>query len=161
MRVQRAGDAFYGNGPDEPAADHPLRLAEDDLQVGILLVDCMEAGDGRLVLHQRLETFRAAAQGEECHTGVPVVQELRHLLGHQEEAVHLVGRADMFHRTDFKSGNLFDDCFSTFMQSWENEDDYLMSDEHISEMISANCPDSLYFENGDEFNGDVDYLDVA
>ena len=62
---------------------------------------------------------------------------------------------------DITLHDLIDNCFSRFMESWENEDDYLMSDEHISEMISANCPDSLYFENGDEFNGDVDDLDVA
>lgn len=49
--------------------------------------------------------------------------------------------------------DLFEDCFSTFMGYWEKEDDYRMSDEHIGDMISANWGDKLYFENGDEFNG--------
>lgn len=55
--------------------------------------------------------------------------------------------------------DLFEDCFDTFMGYWEKEDDYRMSDEHIGEMISANWGDKLYFENGDEFEGDLDELE--
>ena len=55
--------------------------------------------------------------------------------------------------------DLFDECFSHFMKQWELEDDYRMSDEHIGDMISANWGDKLYFENGEEFLGDVDELD--
>ena len=55
--------------------------------------------------------------------------------------------------------DLFDDCFSTFMQSWENEDDFRMSDEGIGEMIAINREDALYLENGDEFTGCVEELE--
>jgi hypothetical protein len=46
------------------------------------------------------------------------------------------------------------------MGYWEKEDDYRMSDEHIGDMISANWGDKLYFENGDEFEGDLDELET-
>ncbi len=55
--------------------------------------------------------------------------------------------------------DLFDDCFSAFMQSWEEEDDYRMSDENLCDAISANWEDKLFFEDGREFNGNEDDLE--
>lgn len=55
--------------------------------------------------------------------------------------------------------DLFEDVFSHYMDLWESEDDYRMSDEHISDMISANWGDKLYFEDGREFNGNEDDLE--
>lgn len=49
--------------------------------------------------------------------------------------------------------DLFEECFSYFLESWEKEDEYRMSDENISDMILANNPDQLYFEDGKEFDG--------
>lgn len=51
---------------------------------------------------------------------------------------------------------LFADCFSYFMKSWSDEDDYRMSDENIKEMISANEEEKLYFKDGTEFTGDFE-----
>lgn len=55
--------------------------------------------------------------------------------------------------------DLFDDCFSYFMQQWEKEDDYRMSDEYIGEMISINWDDKWYFADGTEFQGCEDELE--
>lgn len=55
--------------------------------------------------------------------------------------------------------DLFEDCFSYYMDLWEKEDDYRMSDEHIGEMISINWSDKLYYENGNEFEGCIDELE--
>lgn len=49
--------------------------------------------------------------------------------------------------------DLLDDCLHAFLKSWADEDDYDMSDENIGDLISANWPDKLYFEDGTEFNG--------
>lgn len=49
--------------------------------------------------------------------------------------------------------DLFDECFDHYLKLWSEEDDYRMSDESISDMISANCPETLYYEDGTEFNG--------
>lgn len=55
--------------------------------------------------------------------------------------------------------DLFDDCFQHYLKLWSADDDYRMSDENICDMISANCGDRLYYEDGTEFNGI--YEDVA
>ena len=55
---------------------------------------------------------------------------------------------------------LLQDCFDYFIECWDNEDDYRMSDENISDLIMANWDDKLYFENGDEFNGNEDDLEL-
>lgn len=49
--------------------------------------------------------------------------------------------------------DLFDECFSHYLKLWSDEDDYRTSDESIGDMISANCPDKLFYEDGTEFNG--------
>lgn len=49
--------------------------------------------------------------------------------------------------------DLFDDCFHHYLRLWSDEDDYRMSDESIGDMISANWPDKLYYEDGTEFEG--------
>lgn len=65
---------------------------------------------------------------------------------------------DWYKNSDWKISlkDLFDDCFYHYMTLWEQEDDYRMSDEAIGDMISANWPDKLYFEDGTEFTGDYD-----
>lgn len=50
--------------------------------------------------------------------------------------------------------DLFENCFHYFLKSWEDEDDYDISDEGLSESIEANSEGQLYFEDGTEFNGD-------
>ena len=55
--------------------------------------------------------------------------------------------------------DLFEKCFSYFLKSWEDEDDFRMSDEYISEMILLNREDQFYLEDGTEFNGDVEELE--
>jgi len=50
--------------------------------------------------------------------------------------------------------DLFENCFHYFLKSWEDEDDYDISDEGLSESIEANSEGKLYFEDGTEFNGD-------
>jgi hypothetical protein len=55
--------------------------------------------------------------------------------------------------------DLFEDCFSDFMHSWEKEDDYRMSDEHIGDMISNNWYDKWYFADGTEFTGSEEELE--
>lgn len=49
--------------------------------------------------------------------------------------------------------DLIDDCFHHYLKLWSDEDDYRESDESIGDMISANWPDKLYYEDGTEFNG--------
>lgn len=65
---------------------------------------------------------------------------------------------DWYKNPDWKISlhDLFDDCFSHYMKLWEDEDDYRMTDESIGDMISANWPERLYFEDGTEFTGDYD-----
>ena len=55
---------------------------------------------------------------------------------------------------------LLQDCFDNFMRCWENEDDYRMSDEHLSDMISINWGDKLFYANGEEFDGNLDDLET-
>ena len=56
--------------------------------------------------------------------------------------------------------DLFDDVFHYYMRLWEKEDDYRVSDEFIGEMITVNWGDKLYYENGVEFEGDLDELET-
>lgn len=109
--VQRARDTFDDDCADEAAVDHPPGLAEDDLKVGVLLVDGVQAGDDGAVVHEPLQGLAAPGEGEERHVGVPVIQELGDLLGGIEEGRHLVRGADVLHRANLETGNLIEDFF--------------------------------------------------
>lgn len=52
--------------------------------------------------------------------------------------------------------DLIDECFSNFMESWEKEDDWCMTDEYIGDMIANNREDQEYLEDGTEFYGDYE-----
>lgn len=56
--------------------------------------------------------------------------------------------------------DLFEECFSYFLQCWERDDDYRMSDEYLADMIENNWGDKLYFESGIEFNGNESDLEI-
>ncbi len=62
---------------------------------------------------------------------------------------------DWYKKPDWKLSlhDLFEDCFSHYLKLWEEEDDYIVSDENISDLIEANLGDKLYYEDGTEFNG--------
>ena len=52
--------------------------------------------------------------------------------------------------------DLIESCFRHFMDSWERDDEYCMSDEYIADMISNNNENQEYLEDGTEFNGDYE-----
>lgn len=62
---------------------------------------------------------------------------------------------DWYKRPDWKLSlrDLFENCFGYYLQCWDKEDEYRMSDENIGDMISANRPDDLYYEDGTKFSG--------
>ena len=57
--------------------------------------------------------------------------------------------------------DLFEAAFCHYLRQWGNEDEYRMSDEAITDMIEANWDDKLWFEDGTEFNGNYDKLEIA
>lgn len=68
---------------------------------------------------------------------------------------------DWYKHPDWKVSlrSLIDDCFSHYLKLWADEDEYRMSDDYIGEMISLNCEDKLFYEDGTKFCGI--YEDVA
>jgi predicted Zn-dependent protease with MMP-like domain len=87
---------------------HSFGLAEDDLEIGILLVDGEDLRDGRFVLYKALKGVTASCKGVECHVGVPLVKDIGHHLGRKEESSHLIGGADILDGTIFETGDVID-----------------------------------------------------
>lgn len=52
--------------------------------------------------------------------------------------------------------DLLDDCFSTFLSRWAEDDEYHMTDEYIGDMIANNREDQEYLEDGTEFDGNYE-----
>ena len=57
--------------------------------------------------------------------------------------------------------DFFEDILCTYLDMWEKEDEWCMSDESLQEAIEANWEDKLWFEDGTEFNGNYNKLEIA
>lgn len=102
------GEAFDDDGADELAVDHALGLVEDDLEVGILLVDGVETGEARRVPDERLQGLGVAEQGEVGDIGEPLAQEVRgHLCPEVERALR-IGGANALDGSFFETRDLFE-----------------------------------------------------
>ena len=101
-------EALDEDDADEFAVSHSFGFAEDDLEIGILLVDSEELRDGRFVLYKALKGVTTACEGEECNVGVPLVKDVEHHLGGKKESAHLISGADILDGTIFETGDVID-----------------------------------------------------
>jgi hypothetical protein len=101
-------EALDEDDADELSVSHSFGFAEDDLEIGILLIECEEFRDGGFVLYKALKGVTTACEGEECNVGVPLVKDVGHHLGGKKESAHLIGGADILDGTIFETGDVID-----------------------------------------------------
>lgn len=110
---------------------------------------------GKLIPHEKDSEHPAGLEHVKRYSRIMWVEQECPFTGMCYDCDILNKIFDWYKKPDWKLSlhDLIEECFSHYLKSWEEEDEYRMTDENISDLIEANWGDKLYYEDGTEFQG--------